>query len=392
MRRTIIFFALLFAGTSLFAQKGKVASAISYKESGKLDKAVEAIEETVDPKNPKSESSITWPRTWEARGEIYQAIYESKDENIKKLSDDPLTIAFDSYMKALKLDDKDRFSKSIKIKLTLLISDLQSQAVAGFNAENYDKALKSFEQVLDIENNPVYKSGDTNAVDTVIIFNAGLAAFNAKNYDKAIEFYKEAAKYKYSGAKTIDLISKAYLAKNDTANAISTLQGGLEEYKSDSNLLVELINIFLTKSPDQAMKYLDMAIEQDPKNASYYFAEGTLYDKLGNIDKAAEAYQKAIDIKNDYFDAYYNLGALYYNKGVKQVDVANSVPSNQPEKYEQEKNKADAEFQKALPYMEKANQINPNDRFTLESLKTLYYRLKMLDKHAEVIEKLKNLK
>lgn len=389
MKRTLIFIALLFAGTSLFAQKGKVATALSYKESGKLDKAVEAIEETVDPKNPKSESSISWPRTWEVRGEIYQAIYETKDENFKKLSDDPLTVAFESYMKALKLDEKDKFSKSIKIKLTLLISDLQNQAVAGFNAENYDKALSSFEQVLAIENNPAYES---NSVDTVIIFNAGLAAFNAKNYDKAIEFYKEAAKYKYNGAKTVDLIAKSYLAKNDTASAVSTLQNGLVEYKNDSNLLVELINIYLTKSPDEAMKYLDMAIEQDPKNASYYFAEGTLYDKLNNTDKAAECYQKAIDLKDDYFDAYYNLGALYYNKGVKQVDVANAVPSNQPEKYEVEKDKADAEFKKALPFMEKANQINPNERNTLESLKTLYYRLKMLDKHAEVIEKLKNLK
>jgi tetratricopeptide (TPR) repeat protein len=389
MKRTIILFALLFAGTSLFAQKGKVATALSYKESGKLDKAVEAIEETVDPKNPKAESSISWPRTWEVRGEIYQAVYETKDENYKKLNDDPLTVAFDSYMKALKLDDKDKFSKSIKIKLTLLIGDLQNQAVAGFNAENYEKALTSFEQVLEIEKNPVYEA---NTVDTVIIFNAALAAFNAKNYDKAIEYYKESAKYKYNGSKTIDLIAKSYLAKNDTASAVSTLKDGLAEYKNDSNLLVELINIYLTKSPDEAMKYLDMAIEQDPKNASYYFAEGTLYDKLSNPDKAAECYQKAISLKDDYFDAYYNLGALYYNKGVKQVDVANAVPSNQPEKYEVEKEKADNEFRKALPFMEKANQINPNDRFTLESLKTLYYRLKMLDKHAEVVEKLKNLK
>ena len=48
------------------------------------------------------------------------------------------------------------------------------------------------------------------------------------------------------------------------------------------------------------------------------------------------------------------------------------------------------EFKKAIPYMEKAHEINPTDKFTLESLKTLYYRLKMLDKHAEIIEKIKN--
>ena len=391
MKRTTILFALLFAVTCASAQKGKVTSALSYKETGKLDKAVEAIEETIDENNPKTEGSVTWPRTWEVRGEIYQAVFQSKDENYKKLNADPLTVAFDSYIKALQLDDKDRFSKSVKIKLTLLIGDLTNQAVAAFNEENYEKAMKSFEQILAIEQTPVYKAEDPNAIDTVIIFNAGLAAYNAQKYDKAIEYYRQAAKYKYNGAKTYSLISSSYLQNQDTLGALNVLQEGLKEYSDNGSLLVEVINIYLNANKvDDAMKYLDIAISQDPKNSSYYFAQGTLYDKLQKTDEATNSYMKAIEFKADYFDAYYNLGALYYNKGVKQVDVANSIPSNQPEKYEEEKNKADIEFKKAIPYMEKAHEINPTDKFTMESLKTLYYRLKMLDKHAEIVEKMKN--
>ncbi|MDD2305305.1 MAG: tetratricopeptide repeat protein [Prolixibacteraceae bacterium] len=392
MKRTTILFVLLFAVSCAFAQKGKVTSALSYKEAGKLDKAVEAIEETIDASNPKTEGSVTWPRTWEVRGEIYQAVFQSKDENYKKLSADPLTVAYDSYMKALQLDDKDRFSKSVKIKLTLLIGDLTNQAVAGFNEEAYEKAMTSFEQIMAIEQLPVYKADDPNAVDTVIIFNAGLAAYNAQKYDKAIQYYKEAAKYKYNGAKTYSLIANSYFQKKDTVGALQVLQDGLKEYSDNGILLVEVINVYLNANKiDDAMKYLDIAIAQDPKNASYFFAQGTLYDKLQKPEEAATSYLKAIEYKEDYFDAYYNLGALYYNKGVKQVDVANLVPSNQPEKYEIEKDKADVEFKKAIPYMEKAHEINPTDKFTLESLKTLYYRLKMLDKHAEIIEKMKSI-
>ena len=391
MKRTTILFALLFAVTCVFAQKGKVTSALSYKETGKLDKAVEAIEETIDANNPKTESSISWPRTWEVRGEIYQAVFQSKDENYKKLSNDPLTTALDSYLKALQLDDKDRFGKSIKIKFTLLIGDLTNQAIAAFNEENYEKALKSFEQIMAIEQTPVYKADDPNAVDTVIMFNAGLAAYNAQNYDKAIDYYTKAAKYKYNGAKTYTLISSSYLQKKDTVGALQILQDGLKEYTQESSLLVEIINIYINKNKvDEAIKYLEMAIAQDPKNPTFHFAQGTMFDRLLKSDEAATCYLKAIELKEDYFDAYYNLGALYYNKGVKQVDVANLIPSNQPEKYEIEKNKADLEFKKAIPYMEKAHEINPTDKFTLESLKTLYYRLKMLDKHAEIIEKIKN--
>ena len=392
MKRTTILFVLLFAVTCTFAQKGKVTSAKSYNDAGNLDKAVAAIEEAIDSTNPKTESSINWPGTWEARGEIYQAIFKSKDENYKKLSNDPLTVAYDSYMKALALDEKDKFSKSVKIKLTLLISDLTNQAVTAFNEENYEKALKSFEQIMGIEATPVFKADDPTSVDTVIIFNAGLAAYNAQNYDKAIKYYREAAKHKYSGARTYQLISTSYLLKKDTIGALDVLKEGLIEYPSNGTLLVEVINIYLNANKvDDALKYLDIAISQDPKNSSYYFAKGTLYDKLLKPEEATESYLKAIEFKEDYFDAYYNLGALYYNKGVKQIDVANAVPSNQPEKYEEEKNKADIEFKKAIPYMEKAHEVNPTDKFTMESLKTLYYRLKMLDKHAEIIEKMKNL-
>lgn len=391
MKRTTLLFAMLFAVTCLFAQKGKVTSALSYKETGKLDKALETIEESIDSKNPKAESSIAWPRTWEVRGEIYQAIFQSKDPNFKKLSNDPLTVALESYQKALSLDEKDRFTKSIKIKLTLLISDLTNQAVTGFNEEKYDKALKSFEQILAIEQIPAYKVDDPNAIDTVIIFNAGLAAFNAAKYDKAIEYYQQAAKYKYNGAKTHSLIGNSYILKQDSVGALNALKAGLKEYPENGQLLVEIINIYLNTNVDEAMRYLQVAIDQDPKNASYHFAQGTLFDKLSKIDEASKCYMRAIEYKNDYFDAYYNLGALFYNKGVKQVDVANAVPSNQPEKYEEEKNKADIEFKSAIPYMEKAHEINPTDRYTLESLKTLYYRLKQLDKHAEVVEKLKNI-
>ena len=392
MKRTTILFVLLFAVSCAFAQKGKVTSALSYKETGKLDKAVEAIEETIDASNPKTESSVTWPRTWEVRGEIYQAVFQSKDENFKKLSNDPLTVAFDSYMKALQLDDKDKFSKSIKIKLTLLIGDLTNQAVTAFNDETYEKALKSFEQILAIDETPVYKADDPNAVDTVIIFNAGLAAYNAKQYDKAIKYYEEAAKYKYNGAKIYSLIANSYFQKKDTVGALNVLNGALKEYPNEVTILNEVINVYLNSNKvNDAMKYLDIAMAQDPKNATYYFVQGTLYDKLDKPEDAIKSYQKAIEFKADYFDAYYNLGAVYYNKGVKQVDVSNAVPSNEPEKYEIEKDKADVEFKKAIPYMEKALELNPTDKFALGSLKTLYYRLKMLDKYQVILEKEKSL-
>jgi tetratricopeptide (TPR) repeat protein len=394
MKKIILLVAFLISVAGAYAQKGKVASAQTLKDSQKLDKALEAINEAIDPNNEKAENSISWPKTWQVRGDIYRAIYQSKDANIKKLANDPLTTAWESYKKALELDQKGKDANAVKISLTLLISDFTDQAVKAFNENKYESALASFKSILEIENLPLMQEGDQKAtVDTVIIFNAGLAAYNAEKYEDAVKYYKEAAKYEYNGARTFELIASSYINMQDTAQALSTLQEGFEKYPENSAIMVLMINIYLNANKvNDAMKYLNLAIKQDPENASFYFARGSLYDKISQPDSAVVAYEKAIKLKPDYFDAYYNLGAIYYNQGVKQVEIANSIPSNQQDKYEAEKNKADDYFKQAIPYMEKASEVNPEDTFSLESLKTLYYRLKMMDKFDEVNKKLEDLK
>ena len=389
MKRTIFLLAFVFTVSGVFAQKGKVTSAQNLKDTGKLDKAVETIESTIDPSNPKAEKTIPWPKTWEVRGEIYQAIFQSTDENFKKLSDDPLSVAFDSYQKALELDENDKFGKSIKIKLTLLTNDLTNQAVEAFQDEDYDKALSSFEKIIEINNTDIVKADNPEAVDTVILFNAGLAAYNAKNYDKSIEYYSEAAKYGYNGARTYSLIADAHQQKGDTIGALEVLKVGFEKYPDDNGVLTSMIQIYLDmEKTDEAMKYLEMAIAQDPTNTTYYFAQGTLYEKMDDEENAIKTYEKALEIDPEFFNANYNLGALYYNKGVQQIEVANSVPPNENERYVAETKKADIWWDKALPYMEKCNELQPNDEMTLESLKNLYYRLKKMDKYNAVLEKL----
>jgi tetratricopeptide (TPR) repeat protein len=373
----------------MFAQKGKVTSALSFKEAGKLDEALAVIEEAIDDNNSKAKSSIEWPRTWEVRGEIFQAIFQSKDENYRKLHVDPLAEAFKSYRKAIELDHKNRFSNSIKIKLTLLIGDFINQAETSFNSQDYEKALVSFEQILAIENTPIYVAESPATIDTVIIYNAALSAYNAKRYAKAIDLFKKVAAYKYNGAATYERLSESYLGIKDTAGAIEIMQEGLKEYPENSLILTQLINIYeKVNKVEEAIKYMDLAISNEPDNESFYLYQGFLFERMNDIEGAIKSYQKAIELKFDNFDALLNLGIIYYNRGVKQVDVANAVPGNQTDKYEFERSKADLAFKEALPYFEKAYEINARNNSLLEALKNVYYRLQMLDKYEALIEKI----
>ena len=389
MKKTIFLLAFIFAVSGAFAQKGKVTSAQNLKDQGKISEALETIEAAIDPANSKAAKSIPWPKTWEVRGEIFQAIFQSKDENVKKLSDDPLTTAYDSYMKALELDESGKSGKTIKIKLTLLTNDLTNQAVEAFQAEDYDKALASFEQIMAIQEIDIVKEDNPGAIDTVIIFNAGLAAYNGENYDKAIQYYNEVAKHGYNGARTYSLISDSHKLNGDTIAALDALKTGFEKYPEDNGVLTSMIQIYLDMNKtDEAMKYLEMAISQDPTNTTYYFAQGTLYEKIKDEENAIKTYEAALKIDPEFFNANYNLGALYYNKGVQQIEVANAVPPNENERYQAETKKADIWWEKALPYMEKCNELQPDDSMVLESLKNLYYRMKQMDKYNAVLEKL----
>ena len=395
MKKLILLITILIATVGgTYAQRAKVTSAQSLKNSGKIAEAIAAINEAVDQSNPKADKSYNWSRAWEVRGEIYKAVYNSKDANVKKLIDDPLKIAFESYKKATELDPSARSLNIAKINFTLLTTDFTDQAINKYNEEQYAAAFESFKTVLAIQDLPFMKEA-SQTVDTGIIFNAGLSAFNAEMYDDAVKYFREAAKYDFNGASVYDLIVKSYLIKADTVQAISALEEGFKKYPDSSDLLTILINLNLGMGNDeQARKFLDVAIKQDPTNASYYFVQGDLFDRLEDEDSAIKSYLKAIEMDPNYFDPYYNLGVIYYNRGVKQSDVANAVPTSQVDKYEIEKNKADDEFKRALPYMEKAAQADSKEPvypLSLETLKILYYRLKMTDKYEEVVKKLEAL-
>ena len=49
------------------------------------------------------------------RGDIYQAVYKSDNKQAKQMVQNPLTEALQSYKKALQLDEKDKYSKNIKV-------------------------------------------------------------------------------------------------------------------------------------------------------------------------------------------------------------------------------------------------------------------------------------
>lgn len=368
-----------------FAQKGKVTSALSYRDAGKLDKAWETIKETLDPANPKAEKTLNWTGAWQARGEIIEAIILSKDENYKKLVENPVDEAFKSYMKAIELDEKGG-NPGLKIKLLTFGNTLINQGIEAYQANDYAKATDYFEKKLAIDKTSMFKTD--SAIDTAIMYNTGLAAMNSKQYDKAIMYFTDCAKYGYNGGSSYAQIITAYQQLGDTVKSVEIMKQAFEKYPDDQSINVQLINYYIMSGqPNEAISYLDKAIEKEKDNSSFYLAKGVALDKLGRQEEAIDVYKKAIAIKPENADAYYNLGVIYFNRGVKQFEVAQKVPTNDIARYDEEIKKSNEEFLKAVPFLEKAVQYNPKDTYIFDQLKNLYYRLKMMDKFEELNKK-----
>ncbi|MCK4701588.1 MAG: tetratricopeptide repeat protein, partial [Bacteroidales bacterium] len=333
----------------------------------------------------QDEKSKDWAKTYYVFGRLAQEAGSSDNEEFKKLFDNPFKIAYKNYKKAIELDEN--MDNAVNMQLPLLSHAIINRGIGGFQTNDYSIALDAFEFAMKVGENEIFGG----AADTSIIYNAGLAAYNGEVYDKAIEHFVTCSKLGYGGADLYLLLKNCYLENEDSTNAAKILQDAFEAFPGNESVLVHLVNYYLTSGRnEQALEYLTIAKEKDPDNATYYHAEGVLYDKAGDQDKAMKGYLKAAELDPAYFDTQYNIGALLFNKGVTMVEKANAIMDN--EEYEKAKKAAEEQFAKALPYMEKAHELTPDDIATLETLKILYYRMQMMEKHEVIVKKLSEVK
>jgi tetratricopeptide (TPR) repeat protein len=109
------------------------------------------------------------------------------------------------------------------------------------------------------------------------------------------------------------------------------------------------------------------------------------------FDLAVESYKKSIKLKPDFFDPNFNLGALYVNKAVVYDDKAKNLPLDADAEFKSLKTEADKYLEAAIPYLEKAIEIQPTDLSALNSLKQIYIRQQKTEKLKALNEKINSL-
>jgi tetratricopeptide (TPR) repeat protein len=396
MKRIIFIGLLILSFTTAFGQKGKVNTAYNVLSMSPPD--IETAQENLvtvleDP------TTKDWAKTWFTLGLLQEKIFSG--EQVKEISQtddkvlrgESVVKAYDYFVKAYELDQlpdekgkiKPSYTKSITNYMKLYQGELINYGIMLFQEGNYEKAVAVWQKYLDMPNLPflegiVLKDEAYLAVK----YNTALAAIMSEQPDVAIKYLEE-VKDIYQTDDSYKYLTQQYILKGDTVNYLNTIKTGYEKHPTNSFLLGTLIDYYINMNPDieLATKYVTDAINNDPNVADYYFIRGVIFDAKQEYDTALTDYRKTVELDQKHDRALSSIGAYYERKGIEQANKANSIKD--AKLAQSEHDKAMELFKEAVPYLLKAKEINPTNRNTLNSLRSIYYRL-YGDRSSQYIE------
>nr|NQU90728.1 tetratricopeptide repeat protein [Bacteroidota bacterium] len=379
MKKIALLLLISFVAFGLNAQNSKRTSAYNYLRYNKLDKAKEAIDDAVE--HPKT---INDAKTWYYYGNVYLSIQRSEEEKFNSLDPDALEKAYNGYVRSLELDEDKEFTNDINDRLTICAEEYYIKGLDLYTALNYAESMLAFKKAAKINE-------DAGKIDSLATYNAAFTAELAEDYVSAGVLYEQLVEWNYDNPAIYKSLGEIYKLEGDTAKALNRITAGREKYPNNIELIISESNIYLSTSErEKAIELMQQAIAINDTIPSLYYVIGAKYDEMENREEAEKNYKKAIELDPDYFDPNYNLGAMYVNQAIELIDEANALPLDKEKEYNELKELADGMLMKSVPYLEKADELQPEERYILQTLKDIYTRLNMLDKLKAINDRLNN--
>lgn len=393
MKRVLLTVALCVVATASFAQKKAVNEAQSIAKSDKADfgEARTLIKGALE--NPETKDDA---KTWYVAGFIEDQQFSSErtKQILGQQPNEPVMYEalyniLPYFLKSYELDQKPnekgkikpKYSKDIKSILGANHIYLFNGGAYYFDKQDYKKAYDFFNQYLDISELPMFEGtqvADKDSTFMSVQFYAAVAALQLKDEPQlAIAALERAKNSEYRQNDVYQSLCDVYEKAQDTVKLVKTLEEGMVKFPNEPFYLMSLIKTYIyANKNDEAIEYLNTAIQKDPNNANLYDVMGSVYESgLKDYDKAEMYYKKAMEVDPNYTEAIPNLGRVYYNQAVNRQSEANMI--NDSKKYQEEVAIAKELFKKALPYYEQAHKEKPNVRDYMIALRGIYYNLNM---------------
>jgi tetratricopeptide (TPR) repeat protein len=276
------------------------------------------------------------------RGLVYSTLARI-DSNLKyTYKKDPLEETLFSMKKVY----SSKFAENAKDQILYIENQLKLtylfRANTTFKSRNYADAIRYF-TILD--------SIDQNNIS--ITHNLALLCQETGNYRRAVGYYEKLI-VKKPKPEYFMVLANLYESLNDEINTVRVLSEGSKAYPANRDLVFKLINILLIRNDYQEIiKFTGQALKLDENNINLNYLAGFSHEMTGDLTKAEEYYKVILTINPNNYEANFALGLLYLNLYLNDKEQSGMMYIS---KY----------------YLTKANEIDPNELKTLNSLLILY--------------------
>lgn len=246
-------------------------------------------------------------------------------EVVKPVVENALPKALEAYKKAYELDEKHSKDKDISAGIKAISEKLNQEAYNAYTLGDVKKAEEYFEAAYEAAAQKPYAQIDTNS-----LYNAAFTSWSTENFSKAKTMFDKCLGYGYYGdggevfAKLSDCVSHIDTTAAGKTAAKEYLEQGFQKFPTSESIVFGLINYYMTsgEGTDRLFELLQQAKATSPDNASLYYVEGQAYKQIGDLDKAAKAYDESAAKDPKYVFAYIGKGQMYYDKALELQEKA----------------------------------------------------------------------
>lgn len=397
MVRTLFIITLIAVlALPLSAQKSKVTSGSMAYQSGEYEKALKLLDEALS--KPDLLDSKDKAKAWFKKGQSYRGIIGSGNADMLTKYPNAAFDAIDAFEKSADFDQYKTFEKERESEM-LMMGNIMYQGGFGIYQQGAKMMATDPEMAKPIIGEAVryLKKADAMQPDNAsILAILGSALMTSGQNDeakvtleKAISIYesrKDKSKVEKSMVLTYrDLAELHFYQFKNADQAMAIVEQAMKEFPETKEFETLELNYYLQgDNIEKGIQKFEAAIQANPESEVIHAAYASLLEKKGDVEGAAKIYQKILGFSPKSFIANYQIAAMYFNSAVEYASQANATEDiNLATELTQKK---DEYFQKALPFMEAAYQIDNTDLPTVSALGQIYMQVNNMDKANEFLE------
>ena len=273
---------------------------------------------------------------------------------------------------------KTKYSKEIVNTLVTRHEDFNRAGGLLYDSKRYKEAAEAWGIYSSLPYSGLAPRSKFVVADTILGMTAyyqGIALWQAGNVNDAVGAFANARKLGYKHKEAYDYALSCAAQAKDNVAIVAIAEEAYKEFGGkDIQYLNVLINDKLSKEEfDDAETLINDALNVDANNAELLNLKGLIVENKGNEDAALDEFKKAIEIDNTLAQGYFNAGRIVMKKVVAQQKAMETMNRSDYAKAKEEV--LIPLLKEALPYMERAYQLDDTNANAKRILSNIYYQL-----------------